>query len=295
MPAHIVLDNLPVKVDHDGKRELLQILHSFVQVLVRVQKLGVEEPSDEMDEILSESEELASNLGEDLKQFAARAVCAAAKAGSLFALEGMIRSKGCCRFVGGIPNTWNEIDPIGMFHSAVVGGDVAIAQLVLAAYPAAELLSRLTRDGTALHLAAYTGKPAMIRMLIDAGADVNASSSGYNVVSVSKADKSRPVTDISVMDVPWKYQSKTQEFTAADIFHGYCPYKNQGKYAEQAEVEVLLDGHLAKRHGAGYLATAFVHWDALTGEQHPEDPEGARMLRMLSLGEVDAEGEKPDE
>jgi len=188
-------------------------------------------------------------------------------------------------FVAGLANTWNDFDPTRMFHHAVMGGAVNTMQMLLEAYPEARLENRLTRDGTALHLAAYIGKPDMIVALIAAGADVNASSSEYDLVSATKAERARQKTDISVMEVPWRYQSKTQEFTPADVYHAYCPFAQQGQYAEQSEVAVLLDGHLAQRHGTDYLGYTHVWWDPYTGDQYPCDREAAARLRAEALRE----------
>eukprot|EP00656_Telonema_subtile_P035790 TRINITY_DN39741_c0_g1_i1.p1 TRINITY_DN39741_c0_g1~~TRINITY_DN39741_c0_g1_i1.p1 ORF type:complete len:433 (-),score=106.82 TRINITY_DN39741_c0_g1_i1:273-1571(-) len=290
MPAHLVYNGKPVPVTHDGKRELLQIIDSFVRTLVSLQRLSVTSDSAQVTQIIQESETISARFTLMLAQFVQRSACAAAKIGDLPAIESFMAARQS-ELVARISSSLSEIDPLEMFHSSVFGGDVPIAMFILQSTPEQNLLSRLSHDGTALHLAAYTGKPDMIRALINEGADVNASSSSFDIRSETRFKKAREVTAVSVADVPWKYQSKTQEYTPADVFHDFCPYQHQGLFADQAEARVIFDGLAAKRHGSDYLSNTFVYWDAVTGEQHPEDPADAQVQRRLAMEDEKEEGE----
>merc|ERR1712070_1146664 len=107
------------------------------------------------------------------------------------------------------------------------------------------------------------------------GVDVNMSSSHCDVEAFQQFKVARELHEISVADVPWKYQQKSHEYTPLDIFNNFCKYKGQGDYAGLSQARLLLEGHGGLRHGVEHLAYSMVYYT----------PDGGQMA-------VDAEEEK---
>jgi len=284
MPQHVVKDGVPVPVTHDGRRELLQVLISCRRQLMQLQRISATQGTESAPGLAAQGKRVAGLLGASLKQFVTRAAAVAAEIGNQDALASLFAVRGrnlLCK----IPNLIGEIDPIEMLHKAVAFEKVVCVKMILDNYPDSGLLHRLTRDGTPMHLAAFTGNPDMIQLLIDAGAPIDASSSSFDIYSESASAKVRPITEISVANVPWKHQSRLQEYTPTDIFHDFCPYKHQEEYANQARCAVLLDGHQGSRHGSGALGSQLVYWDPITGDQIPRDREKARAMLHAAMAD----------
>merc|ERR1711924_392332 len=102
---------------------------------------------------------------------------------------------------------------VSSLHRAVLHGQHAIVQFIIEHNQKAQPHTALTLDGTALHLAAWMGNPEMIGLLLAMGADVNISSSHCTVEGFSDYKVSRELQETSIVDIPWKYKQKSQEYT----------------------------------------------------------------------------------
>jgi len=143
----------------------------------------------------------------------------------------------------------------------------------------------LTQDGEAIHMAAWVGKPAMIKMLLDRGCELNASTSNFDIDYRGNATKAREKQPTTVAKIPWGYQQEYQEYTPLDIFGRFCPFKGQKEgYANMSETYVMLEGLGAFRHGVDHLRNCLVYFTP-DGGQLALDSEEGRKARELSLEE----------
>jgi ankyrin repeat protein len=138
---------------------------------------------------------------------------------------------------------------------AVKASDIASAQLMLAA--GADVNSRDAENSTVLMLAAHSGNSLMVRVLIEGGADVNASNeAGWAPLAKSVYN---PVLKRGFPDVARALIEAGADIEAA-IAYGVRPLMLAAGYGEAEVVEVLLDAGadvLACNEG-GYTALMMV-------------------------------------
>lgn len=183
----------------------------------------------------------------------------------------------CAVFKGAIPNLMRETVVTSALHHAVLSRNPEVVRALAEGNPDQQPHRALTQDGTALHLAAWTGDAVMVQTLLELGADVNASSSDYDIRFDAKATKVRDAALTTVARVPWAYQQQFREFTPLDIFSRYCSFKGDGRgYAKMSETRLLLEGHGGNRHGEDYLMHVLVHLTPDGGQMAVDAEEGAQ-------------------
>lgn len=301
MPAHIVApDGSVPPPSNEWKRDLMQIADELVRLATQLCTLcggaqqeignGEEEVEDEEDEAAlswpSRYRKVTQEVGAALRDAVAEALEIAAKGGDLDYVQWWTAGRSAAEFFNAsIPNRLSETMVVSALHIAILHRHERVVEYMIQSNAEQAPETAVTFDGTAMHLAAWSGNPIMVHILLKAGVDVNVSSSPNDVQNYTDFKQARPLIPVSVADVPWKYQQKTQEFTPLDIFEDFCQFKGSEKeYAGLSQCKLLLEGHGGLRHGVLHLAHSMVFYTASGGQMAVDSEEGKRRRQEAMEG-----------
>jgi len=228
---------------------------------------------------------IADTIANLFRDCAEKALSSACEDGDLKFVRWWHSARNYAEFQAAIPNKLQETTVVSALHRAVLFDQLEIVRCIIQSNVEAAPHLAVTLDGTALHLAAWRGNPQVIGLLIGAGCDINASSSHVDIEDFGMFKMSRTLLQTSVVDVPWKYKQKTQEFSPLDIFNDFCEYQHQGSYAGLSQSKLLLEGHGGLRHGVQDLAYSMVYYTQ-DGGQLPVDTEKEKLRKERALQEV---------